>query len=95
MQSVRSAVLQHMRVGVAARGLGLGAQSQSLFGIALHPFSSEAHGTYLDKGIVTDRVLSIVKKMQKVDGAKVSNLQSERKRDCVVTTFEHRGIQEN
>lgn len=35
-------------------------------------FSAEAHGTYLDKHVVTDRVLSVVKKMQKVDSAKVT-----------------------
>ena len=64
MQAVRAAVLKHMRVGVQA-------VQAPLFTNGFRLFSTEAQGTYLDKHIVTDRVLSVVKKMQKVDSAKV------------------------
>lgn len=65
---VRNGLLQHCRVTVPAttyRGVLDGRIG----------FASEAHGTYLDKGVVTDRVLALVKKMEKVDPAKVSFLR--------------------
>lgn len=66
MQAVRAAVLKRMRVGVAAPFV------QAPFSTnGLRLFSTEAQGTYLDKHVVTDRVLNVVKKMQKVDSAKV------------------------
>ncbi|KAL2634450.1 hypothetical protein R1flu_005929 [Riccia fluitans] len=65
---VRTALLQHCRVSVAAttyRGAG---DSRTI------GFATEAQhgGTYLDKGSVTDRVIALVKKMEKVDPSKVS-----------------------
>jgi hypothetical protein len=66
MQAVRAAVLKRMRVGVAAPWV-----QAPVFTSGFRLFSSEAQGTYLDKHVVTDRVLSVVKKMQKVDTAKV------------------------
>lgn len=61
MQAVRGAVLKHMRAAPWVQA--------PLLNFRL--FSTEAQGTYLDKHVVTDRVLSVVKKMQKVDTAKV------------------------
>lgn len=72
MQAVRAAVLKRMQVGVAASWV-----QGPAFAYGFRLFSTEAHGTYLDKHVVTDRVLNVVKKMQKVDTAKVSSrLQS-------------------
>lgn len=68
MQAVRAAVLKRMRVGVTAPWVQAPVVTN-----ASRLFSAEAHGTYLDKHVVTDRVLSVVKKMQKVDSAKVSS----------------------
>ncbi|XP_024357157.1 acyl carrier protein 2, mitochondrial [Physcomitrium patens] len=67
MQAVRAAVLKRMRVGVTAPWVQAPVVTN-----ASRLFSAEAHGTYLDKHVVTDRVLSVVKKMQKVDSAKVT-----------------------
>ena len=66
MQAVRAAVLKRMRVGVSAW-----TQAPVFTTNAFRLFSAEAHGTYLDKHVVTDRILNIVKQMQKVDPAKV------------------------
>jgi len=66
MQAVRGAVLRRMRVGVSAPWV-----QAPVFTNGFRLFSAESQGTYLDKHVVTDRVLSVVKKMQKVDGAKV------------------------
>ncbi|KAG6557185.1 hypothetical protein Mapa_001112 [Marchantia paleacea] len=66
---VRTSLLQHCRVRVAAttyRGV-----PEGRIGFASDASSSQAHGTYLDKAVVTDRVLALVKKMEKVDPAKV------------------------
>ncbi|KAG0582379.1 hypothetical protein M758_3G053100 [Ceratodon purpureus] len=67
MQAVRAAVLKRMRVGVAAPWV-----QAPVFTNGFSLFSTEAQGTYLDKSAVTDRVLNVVKKMQKVDSAKVT-----------------------
>ncbi|XP_024362622.1 acyl carrier protein 2, mitochondrial [Physcomitrium patens] len=67
MQAVRAAVLKRMQVGVAASWV-----QGPAFAYGFRLFSTEAHGTYLDKHVVTDRVLNVVKKMQKVDTAKVT-----------------------
>lgn len=67
MQAARAAVLKRIRVGVSAPWVQ--APGFTINGFRL--FSAEAHGTYLDKNVVTDRVLNVVKKMQKVDSAKV------------------------
>eukprot|EP00270_Netrium_digitus_P019324 TRINITY_DN75_c0_g1_i1.p1 TRINITY_DN75_c0_g1~~TRINITY_DN75_c0_g1_i1.p1 ORF type:complete len:139 (-),score=28.70 TRINITY_DN75_c0_g1_i1:328-744(-) len=76
---LRRAVLLHMRVppsAVLISASRLSAPATALFG---RPFS-EASGTYLDRAVVTERVLTILKNFQKVDPAKVtpsSNFQKD------------------
>jgi NADH dehydrogenase (ubiquinone) 1 alpha/beta subcomplex 1 len=65
MQAVQAAVLKHMWVEVAGPWV-----QAPVFTSGFRPsfmlFSSEAQGTCLDKHIVTDRVLSVVKKCRKL-----------------------------
>lgn len=76
--AARASLLQHLRVGVTpALHTAGGLPGQSLFDglcsvLAPRYFSDAAKGTYLDKGQVTDRVLSVVKNFQKVEPSKVS-----------------------
>ncbi|KAK3259486.1 Acyl carrier protein 2, mitochondrial [Cymbomonas tetramitiformis] len=60
VSSLRQAVLSHVRVNAA---------QQQVTGTFLRGFAA---GTYLEKGDVTERVLEVVKKFEKVDPAKVS-----------------------
>ncbi|BBN04397.1 acyl carrier protein [Marchantia polymorpha subsp. ruderalis] len=64
--TVRNAFLQHLRLTVAATSHRVPILLDSRVS-----FSSD-HGTYLDKSSVTDRILELVKKMEKVDPAKVT-----------------------
>ncbi|KAL4432837.1 hypothetical protein ABPG77_008163 [Micractinium sp. CCAP 211/92] len=64
------AVASQIKQGVVAR---LCAQQQGAAGpAALQLLRGFADASYLDKGEVTDRVLSVVKNFEKVDAAKVS-----------------------
>ncbi len=63
------AVASQIKQGVVAR---LCAQQQGAAGpAALQLLRGFADASYLDKGEVTDRVLSVVKNFEKVDAAKV------------------------
>ncbi|KAG6551340.1 hypothetical protein Mapa_007126 [Marchantia paleacea] len=64
--TVRNTFLQHLRLTVAATSYRVPLLLDSRI-----CFSSD-HGTYLDKSSVTDRILELVKKMEKVDPAKVT-----------------------
>ncbi|KAL2635325.1 hypothetical protein R1flu_006804 [Riccia fluitans] len=68
--AVRNTLLQHVRVTAAATSLKA---SVVLDGRICY---SSDHGTYLDKSSVTDRILELVKKMEKVDPAKVTPVSS-------------------
>lgn len=65
-----SFLLQQLRVGVAPSG-------RPAFTVpALFTSGLSTQGGYLDKSVVTDRVLEIVKKMDKVDPAKVGRISA-------------------
>ncbi|CAM6092870.1 unnamed protein product [Calypogeia fissa] len=68
-----SFLLQQLRVSVSPSGTAPAVRLPALFknGFAADSTSS-SHGTYLDKKVVTDRVLDVVKKLEKVDPAKVN-----------------------
>ncbi|GAQ91024.1 mitochondrial acyl carrier protein [Klebsormidium nitens] len=76
--AARASLLQHLRVGVTpALHTAGGLPGQSVFDglcsiLAPRYFADAAKGTYLDKGQVTDRVLSVVKNFQKVEPSKVT-----------------------
>jgi NADH dehydrogenase (ubiquinone) 1 alpha/beta subcomplex 1 len=61
MQAVRAAVLKYMRVEVATPWV-----QAPVFTSGFRLFSSEAQETCLDKHVVTDRILSVVKKYRKL-----------------------------
>jgi hypothetical protein len=70
-----SYLLQHLRVSVAPTASGQPAfRVPALFtnGFAVDTTTSSQQGTYLDKSVVTERVIEVVKKLEKVDPAKVS-----------------------
>ena len=68
--------LAGLRASVLSR-LRLPAQIQSVGPpVALSLFRGFADSTYLDKGEVTERVLNVVKKYDKVDTSKVMHLSS-------------------
>ncbi|KAL3692513.1 hypothetical protein R1sor_006164 [Riccia sorocarpa] len=64
--AVRNTLLQHVRVTVAAISL----KTPVVLDDRL--CYSSGHATYLDKSSVTDRILELVKKMEKVDPSKVA-----------------------
>jgi hypothetical protein len=74
MQAVRSSVLQHVRVAIAPLQGRTRLRLPALLGDGCWRwFAVESHasGTYLDKNVVAERIISVVKKMQKVDASKV------------------------
>jgi hypothetical protein len=74
MQAVRSSVLQHVRVAIAPSQGRTRLRLPALVGDGCWRwFAVESHasGTYLDKNVVAERAISVVKKMQKVDASKV------------------------
>ncbi len=74
MQAVRSSVLQHVRVAIAPSQGRTRLRLPALLGDGCWRwFAVESHasGTYLDKNVVAERAISVVKKMQKVDASKV------------------------
>ncbi|KAL7109978.1 hypothetical protein ACP275_06G208700 [Erythranthe tilingii] len=70
--AARNALLKHLRVNVNTvlpnPRSGAGGLSQ----LIRRQFSDEAKGSFLEKSEVADRVLSVVKKFQKVDPSKVT-----------------------
>lgn len=69
MQAVRARLLQHVRVPVQLPWH----TSAFLDGALRRPFATDTKASFIDKKEVTDRVLGILKKFQKVDPAKVSD----------------------
>lgn len=66
LRALQASLLKHLRVPVVATcGLGNG-------NVRTMSEEAHAHGTYLDRRDVIDRVLSVVKSSQKVDASKVS-----------------------
>jgi NADH dehydrogenase (ubiquinone) 1 alpha/beta subcomplex 1, acyl-carrier protein len=81
MAAVRRALLAHLRVPVvrpAAAALSVPAGWR-----LLSSTKEETKGSFLDKGEVADRVVSVVKNFQKVEPAKVSAICPEAKDACV------------
>ncbi|PKA61760.1 Acyl carrier protein 2, mitochondrial [Apostasia shenzhenica] len=71
--AVRSALLRHIRVRVAATAVSGPTAGVSLGQLLRRRcFSEEARGTFLDKAEVADRVITVVKNFQKVDPSKVT-----------------------
>ncbi|GJP40744.1 hypothetical protein CLOM_g11079 [Closterium sp. NIES-68] len=68
---VRSAVLGHVRLPVAPSLWSRLGDAPAAGGAPSRGFAESA-GTYLDKKAVTERVLDVVKKFQKVDPSKVT-----------------------
>lgn len=66
LRALQASLLNHLRVPVVATG-GWGNGNVRTMSEEAH-----AHGTYLDRREVIDRVLSVVKSNQKVDASKVS-----------------------
>jgi hypothetical protein len=65
LRALQASLLNHLRVPVVATG-GWGNGNVRTMSEEAH-----AHGTYLDRREVIDRVLSVVKSNQKVDASKV------------------------
>jgi NADH dehydrogenase (ubiquinone) 1 alpha/beta subcomplex 1, acyl-carrier protein len=72
MAAVRRALLAHLRVPVA-RPAAAAAVSVPGARRLLSSTTEEAKASFLDKGEVADRVVSVVKNFQKVEPAKVSS----------------------
>lgn len=66
-----SFLLQHLRVSVVPSS---GAPAFRVPALFSNGFAADATpgGTYLDKSVVADRVLEVIKKLEKVDPAKVN-----------------------
>ncbi|KAK3135596.1 hypothetical protein QOZ80_5BG0420820 [Eleusine coracana subsp. coracana] len=71
MAAVRRALLAHLRVPVA-RPAAAAAAAMSVPAARRLLSTAEAKGSFLDKGEVADRVVSVVKNFQKVEPAKVT-----------------------
>jgi NADH dehydrogenase (ubiquinone) 1 alpha/beta subcomplex 1 len=73
-----SFLLQHLRVSVAPTTSGSRQANFRVPALFTNGFaadsttSSSSGGTYLDKSVVADRVVEVVKKLEKVDPAKVT-----------------------
>ncbi|KAH7279631.1 hypothetical protein KP509_37G027200 [Ceratopteris richardii] len=67
MQAIRARILQHVRVPVIQTW-----RSNCISGPVLRPFSAEGKSSFLDKQEVTDRVINVLKKFQKVEPSKIS-----------------------
>jgi NADH dehydrogenase (ubiquinone) 1 alpha/beta subcomplex 1, acyl-carrier protein len=72
MAAVRRALLAHLRVPVA-RPAPAAAVSVPAARRLLSSTTEEVKASFLDKGEVADRVVSVVKNFQKVEPAKVSS----------------------
>ncbi|CAN6333287.1 unnamed protein product [Urochloa humidicola] len=69
MAAARRALLTHLRVPVARPAV---AGTVPTFRRLLSSTTEETKGSFLDKGEVADRVISVVKNFQKVEPAKVT-----------------------
>ncbi|GJM88428.1 hypothetical protein PR202_ga04488 [Eleusine coracana subsp. coracana] len=74
LAAVRRALLAHLRVPVARPAAAAAAAAVSVPAARrlLSSTTEEAKGSFLDKGEVADRVVSVVKNFQKVEPAKVT-----------------------
>ncbi|KAL6619339.1 hypothetical protein ACP70R_034478 [Stipagrostis hirtigluma subsp. patula] len=70
MAAARTALLTHLRVPVASPAAAAG--TVPAFRRLLSSTTEETKGSFLDKGEVADRVVSVVKNFQKVEPAKVT-----------------------
>ena len=74
MAAARSILLKHLRVDILPdlRPKSIPASSFNALLLRLQRgFSEEVRGTFLDKGEVADRVITVVKTYEKVDPSKV------------------------
>ncbi|KAL6610064.1 hypothetical protein ACP70R_040033 [Stipagrostis hirtigluma subsp. patula] len=69
MAAARRALLTHLRVPVASPAAAAG--TVPVFRRLLSSTTEETKGSFLDKGEVADRVVSVVKNFQKVEPAKL------------------------
>jgi NADH dehydrogenase (ubiquinone) 1 alpha/beta subcomplex 1, acyl-carrier protein len=67
--ALRNSILRHLRVAVAAPSAS--SPISAGFIVSRCGFSDEVKGSFLDKGEVTDRIITVVKNFQKVDPSKV------------------------
>lgn len=67
LRALHATLVQHLRVPVKPDALA----PLSRWGLRMMSEEAHAHGTYLDRGDVVDRVLAVVKSNQKVDPSKV------------------------
>jgi len=76
MAAARRALLTHLRIPVARPAAAAAAAAAGTVPVAarrlLSSTTEETKGSFLDKGEVADRVVSVVKNFQKVEPAKVS-----------------------
>ncbi|KAL7148775.1 hypothetical protein ABFS83_06G202000 [Erythranthe nasuta] len=70
--AARNALLKHLRVNVNTMLQNPRSGAGGLSQLIRRHFSDEAKGSFLEKSEVADRVLSVVKKFQKVDPSKVT-----------------------
>nr|AJQ20613.1 Acyl Carrier Protein [Salvia miltiorrhiza] len=69
--AARNALLKYLRVNATALPQ-LQSPTGGLSQLIRRHFSDEARGSFLEKSEVTDRVLNVVKKFEKVDPSKVT-----------------------
>ena len=76
MAAARRALLTHLRIPVVRPAAAAAAAAAGTVPVAarrlLSSTTEETKGSFLDKGEVADRVVSVVKNFQKVEPAKVS-----------------------
>ncbi|KAF3336774.1 acyl carrier protein 2 [Carex littledalei] len=68
--AVRNALLRHLKVAVQAPSAS--SSMSAGFIVSRRGFSDEVKGSFLDKGEVADRVVTVVKNFQKVEPNKVT-----------------------
>lgn len=73
--AARGALLRYLRVNVDPT-IPSPRECALPFSVLLRRFSEEVRGSFLDKSEVTDRVLTVVKKFEKVDPSKVILIRS-------------------
>ncbi|KAJ4786249.1 Acyl carrier protein [Rhynchospora pubera] len=68
--AVRSSILRHLRLAVSSPSAS--SPISGGFIISMRGFSNEVKGSFLDKGEVTDRIITVVKNFQKIEPSKVT-----------------------
>uniref|UniRef100_A0A452YZQ3 Uncharacterized protein n=1 Tax=Aegilops tauschii subsp. strangulata TaxID=200361 RepID=A0A452YZQ3_AEGTS len=72
MAAARRALLNHFRVPVARPAVAAAAAGSVPVARLLSSTSEVEKGSFLDKGEVADRVVSVIKNFQKIEPSKVS-----------------------